>query len=70
VRTRKTKGNPICGKERAKFSVKKFYTVITLDTLNGFVELSFDVDEESLENRGGVRFVTEGEDPRVMRVVI
>jgi hypothetical protein len=70
VRARKTKRNPICGEEGAKVSVKKFTTVITLDTLNDFVELGFDVDEESLKGRGSVGFVAEREYPRLMRVVI
>jgi hypothetical protein len=66
VWARKAKRDSICGEKGSKVIINEFTTIITLDTLNKFVELCFDIGKEAMKCRSGVRFVMKRECPRVM----
>jgi hypothetical protein len=47
MRAGETEGDTVDGEERAKGGVDEFAAVIALNTLNKFVELCFNVGEET-----------------------
>jgi hypothetical protein len=69
VRARKTKGDTIGREEGSKINVKEFTAIVTLHTLNNFVELGFDISEETLKSERRVGFVSKRKSPGIMRII-
>mgnify|MGYP007071363513 CR=1 FL=1 len=70
VWARKQIGYAVDREEGSEGGVNELPAIVTLHAFDDYMELGVNEGEEALQNRGCVRFVTQGEGPRVVSVVI
>jgi hypothetical protein len=70
IGARETKGDTMIRKKTTESMVVKFSTVAALNGLNGKMKLVAHIIIKMTQNRGYLRFVTDGKSPDIMSIVI